>query len=147
MVLIQWFSTFLLLWPLIQFLLVWWPPAMNLFSLLLHNCSFAIVMNCNVSIWYAGCLLCDPRSFCLSETIYDKEFFFFFFFFFFLVFWDRVSLCSPGCPGTHSVDQTGLELRNPPASASQVLRLKVCATTPGLTRNSLLLIFCLLFFF
>jgi hypothetical protein len=46
-----------------------------------------------------------------------------------LVFRDRVSLCSPDCPGTHSVDQAGLELRNPPASASQVLRLKVCATT------------------
>jgi hypothetical protein len=29
----------------------------------------------------------------------------------------RVSLCSPGCPGTHSVDEAGLELRNPPASA------------------------------
>jgi hypothetical protein len=41
---------------------------------------------------------------------------------------DRVSLCSPGCPGTHSVDQSGLELRNPPASASQVLGLNVCAT-------------------
>jgi hypothetical protein len=48
------------------------------------------------------------------------------FFFFFL---DRVSLCSPGCPGTHSVDQAGLELRNLPASASQVLGLKACATT------------------
>jgi hypothetical protein len=23
-------------------------------------------------------------------------------------FQDRVSLCSPGCPGTHSVDQAGL---------------------------------------
>jgi hypothetical protein len=32
---------------------------------------------------------------------------------------DRVSLCSPGCPGTHSVDQAGLKLRNSPASASQ----------------------------
>jgi hypothetical protein len=53
-------------------------------------------------------------------------------FFFFLVFRDRVSLCSPGCPGTHSVDLAGLELRNPPASASQVLGLKACATTPGL---------------
>jgi hypothetical protein len=48
-----------------------------------------------------------------------------------LVFRDRVSLCSPGCPGTHSVDQAGLELRNPPASASQVLGLKACATMPG----------------
>jgi hypothetical protein len=37
---------------------------------------------------------------------------------------------SPGCPGTHFVDQAGLELRNPPASASGVLGLKVCATTP-----------------
>jgi hypothetical protein len=48
-----------------------------------------------------------------------------------LVFRDRVSLYSPGCPGTHFVDQVGLELRNPPASASQVLGLKACATTPG----------------
>jgi hypothetical protein len=40
------------------------------------------------------------------------------FFFFFGFFRDRVSLYSPGCPGTHSVDQAGLELRNPPASAS-----------------------------
>jgi hypothetical protein len=40
-----------------------------------------------------------------------------FFFFFFLVFRDRVSLHSPGCSGTHFVDQTGLELRNLPASA------------------------------
>jgi hypothetical protein len=38
-------------------------------------------------------------------------------------------VCSPGCPGTHSVDQAGLELRNPPAPASQVLGLKVCAIT------------------
>jgi hypothetical protein len=48
-----------------------------------------------------------------------------------LVFQDRVSLYSPGCPGTHFVDQAGLELRNPPASASRVLGLKACATTPG----------------
>jgi hypothetical protein len=54
-----------------------------------------------------------------------------FFFFFFLVFRDRVSLYSPGCLGPHFVDQAGLELRNPPASASRVLGLKVCATTPG----------------
>jgi hypothetical protein len=42
---------------------------------------------------------------------------------------ERVSLNSPGCPGTHFVDQAGLELRSPPASASQVLGLKLCATT------------------
>jgi hypothetical protein len=50
---------------------------------------------------------------------------------FVFVFRDRVSLCSPGCPGTHFVDQASLELRNLPASASQVLGLKACATTPG----------------
>jgi hypothetical protein len=49
-----------------------------------------------------------------------------------VVFWDRVSLYSPGCPGTHFVDQAGLKLRNLPASVSQVLGLKACATTPGL---------------
>jgi hypothetical protein len=54
---------------------------------------------------------------------------------FVLVFRDRVSLCSPGCPGTHFADQAGLELRNPPASASQVLVLKACATTPGYTNT------------
>jgi hypothetical protein len=53
----------------------------------------------------------------------------FWFGFGFSFFRDRVSLYSPGCPGTHFVDQAGLELRNLPASASQVLGLKVCATT------------------
>jgi hypothetical protein len=48
--------------------------------------------------------------------------------FFLWFFRDRVSLYSPVCPGTHSVDQADLELRNPPASASQVLGLKACAT-------------------
>jgi hypothetical protein len=58
-------------------------------------------------------------------------FYFFYFLKIFLVFRDRVSLYSPGCPGTHFVDQAGLELRNPPASASQVLGLKACAITLG----------------
>jgi hypothetical protein len=48
-----------------------------------------------------------------------------------LFFRDRVSLYSSGCPGTHFVDQAGLELRNPPASASQVLGLKAYATMPN----------------
>jgi hypothetical protein len=41
-----------------------------------------------------------------------------------LIFRERVSLYSPGCPGTHSVDQAGLELRNPPASASPSAGIK-----------------------
>jgi hypothetical protein len=41
--------------------------------------------------------------------------------FIFWLFRDRVSLYSPGFPGTHFVDQAGLKLRNPPVSASGVL--------------------------
>ena len=40
--------------------------------------------------------------------------------------------------------QAGLELRNPPASASQVLGLKACATTPG---SEVLLLLRLVFFY
>jgi hypothetical protein len=47
-------------------------------------------------------------------------------------FFETGFLCiALGCPGTHSVDQAGLKLRNPPASASRVLGLKACTTTPG----------------
>jgi hypothetical protein len=53
------------------------------------------------------------------------------------VFWDRVSLYSPGCPGTLFVDQAGLEFRNPLASASRVLGLKACATKPGSDASNL----------
>jgi hypothetical protein len=86
-------------------------------------------------------LLNEERSEAQSQSwmLYVTMFFFCFlvFFFFFvlflvLVFRDRVSLYSPGCPGTHFVDQAGLELRDPPASASRVLGLKACATTPPL---------------
>ena len=72
-----------------------------------------------------------PSPKCLSppDLFFVCLFFLFFVFFGFAFFGDRVSLCSPGCPGTHSVDQAGLELRNPPVSASQVLGLKACATT------------------
>jgi hypothetical protein len=59
------------------------------------------------------------------ETTSRNNFFFFFFF-------ETGFLCILlADPGTHSVDQAGLELRNPPASASRVLGLKACATTPG----------------
>jgi hypothetical protein len=62
----------------------------------------------------------QPPTFILFYFIY----LFFCFLGVFLVFFfqDRVSLCSSGCPGTHSVDQAGLELRDPPASASQGVR-------------------------
>ncbi|GAB1293660.1 RNA helicase [Apodemus speciosus] len=45
---------------------------------------------------------------------------------------EPISVCSPGCPGTHSVDYAGLELRNLPPYASQVLGLKACSTTARL---------------
>jgi hypothetical protein len=43
---------------------------------------------------------------------------------FLLLLWGLFSLCSIGYPGTSSVDQAGFELRDLPASASQVLGLK-----------------------
>jgi hypothetical protein len=66
--------------------------------------------------------LVHPRQCCNSVPNSSGVFLFCFLF----VFGDRVSLCIPGCPGTHFVDQAGLKLRNPPASASQVLGLKTC---------------------
>jgi hypothetical protein len=44
-------------------------------------------------------------------------------------FQDRVSLCSSGCPGTHSGDQASLEFRDLSTSTSWVLELKACAAT------------------
>jgi hypothetical protein len=46
----------------------------------------------------------------------------------FLFVWNKVSLRSPGCPGTHSVDQAGFRLRDLPAPAFRVLGLKVCTS-------------------
>jgi hypothetical protein len=43
-----------------------------------------------------------------------------------------VFLSSPGCPETHCVNHAGFVIRDPPVSASRMLRLKMCATTPGL---------------
>ena len=38
-------------------------------------------------------------------------------FWFCLAFPESIFLCIPGCPGTHAVDQAGLELRDLPAFA------------------------------
>jgi hypothetical protein len=65
--------------------------------------------------------------FILGQLHYIQVSFFFLVLVLVLVFGNRVSLCSLGCPGTHSVDQADLKLRNLPASASQVLGLKACA--------------------
>jgi hypothetical protein len=61
-----------------------------------------------------------------SLTEKDSEFIIYLFI---LFFQSRVSLYSPGCPVTSSVDQASLRLRDPLASASLVLGLKVCVIT------------------
>jgi hypothetical protein len=78
-------------------------------------------------------LLCNIRHFIIISYIVFCCYCFVLFclVWFFVFFQDRVSLCSLSCPGAHSVFQAGLELRNLPASASQVLGLKACTTTPG----------------
>ena len=65
-----------------------------------------------------SCIRCAPVCFLESLTIawyYTSNFPGTFFFKFF--FRDRASQYSPGCTGTHFVDQADLELRNLPASA------------------------------
>jgi hypothetical protein len=90
-------------------------------------------------------MLIKPTTFCFFGEEKSSLKWTIFLFFIILVFWDRVSLHSRGCPGTHSVDQAGLELRNLPASASRVLGLKACATTAQ--RNGLFFNFIYLFFY
>ena len=61
-----------------------------------------------------GCHLTESVSALMMEEHWD------FFCIIIIIFLrNRVYLYSPGCPGAHSVEQAGLELRNPPASASQ----------------------------
>jgi hypothetical protein len=81
-----------------------------------------------------GTILMLKTDFGLLITVYVTHLIFCFCFCFvcLFVFQDRVSLDSPDCPGTHFIGQAGLELRNPPASASQVLGLKACTTTARL---------------
>ena len=66
--------------------------------------------------------------FCLFVCLF---LFLFFVCLFVCLFGSRVSLYIPGCPGPPFVDQAGLELRNLPASAFQVMGLNVCATMRG----------------
>jgi hypothetical protein len=67
------------------------------FLVMLFYCLFPSFITSKES----GSHRCYVRPLLQSHTLT----FSFSFFFFFLVFQDRVSLCSPGCPGTHSVDQ------------------------------------------
>jgi hypothetical protein len=55
-------------------------------------------------VWAAIQMRGGRREFVKEGTVLPIAFLLFAF-----VFRDRVSLCSPGCPGTHSVDQAGLE--------------------------------------
>jgi hypothetical protein len=86
-----------------------------------------------------------------EHSVFLSETYFVCLFVCFCFFQDRVSLCSLGCPGTHFVDQAGLKLRNPPASASQMLGLKACATTARLSLTFYVILspayFVVIFFF
>lgn len=78
--------------------------------------------------------LYNLQSFKLWEGLTFKVNFFFFlslFPFFFFFSQDRDSLCSPGFPGTHFVEQAVLLFRDGPASASLSVGLKVWATMFG----------------
>jgi hypothetical protein len=64
----------------------------------------------------------------------------------FVLFFEAGFLCSPGYPGTHSVDHAGLQLRNLPASASQVLELKATTGWLEILDCSYFCMFCFVLF-
>jgi len=70
----------------------------------------------------------DPQ---VHDVTVGISFIHYYFLLLLFVFWGRVSLCSPSSPGTHSVDQADLKLRDLSASASWVLGLKVGVTKLG----------------
>jgi hypothetical protein len=39
-------------------------PNHKVISLLLYNCNFATLVNCNINIWYVEYLICDPGKDC-----------------------------------------------------------------------------------
>jgi hypothetical protein len=119
--------------PLISHTVLGFSMPVTTSAVVLRGFRTQVGQTCSTGTFYLLYHLPGPYQF-LSE---DNAFFFF--------FRDKVSLYSPGCPGAHFVDQAGLELRNPPASASRVLGLKACATTPGFCPISVLHICSVLF--
>jgi hypothetical protein len=99
---------------------------------------FHISVGSRDGTWVTGLL--GQGSLPTEPSCWPIYFSFLFVCLFCFVFRDRVSLCSPGCLRTHFVDQASLELRNPPASASQMLGLKACTTT---ARRYFSLLICL----
>ena len=120
----------------------WWtkPPlwsyTTSLIILTLKNKfrkKLANIKNCQDNLNPLNCQLCFQNFSSIDSAHIKLKLAFNFLsnvdFFFLLVFQDRVSLCGPGCPGTHPVDLVGLKPKDLPAFASQALRLKVCDTT------------------
>ena len=94
-----------------------------LLSLLL---SLSSCLSVSVSVF-----LCVSLSLCLSVSL-SVSLSLLLSYFFLVVFRDRFSVCSPSCPGIHSVDHAGLVLRNLPTSAFQMLGLQACDTSAWL---------------
>jgi hypothetical protein len=93
---------------------------------------FSSKFSCPVCAHACACV-CMCVSLVILSVANSWNLWFCFVLFCFVLFFDTgFYRYSPGYPGTHFVDQVGLKLRNPPASASQVLGLKACATTAWL---------------
>lgn len=106
-----------------------------------------------IAIWYLSNFFQFLGSFLISflPLIVDCFFFLFFWggglclFVGLLVFWDSISLCSPGYSRTGIVCQAGLELGDLPVSASWALGLKIY-TPPGQQLIISSTHFCFIFF-
>lgn len=50
----------------------------------------------------------------------------------FFSFWDKVTVCIPGCPRTHCIDKAGLKTHsNPPVSVSWMWVVQRSVITPS----------------
>lgn len=65
----QWFSSFLMMWHFNTTPHVVVTPNPKQFQCYFINCNFATVMNCNISIWYAGYLICGPCKKVLQSSV------------------------------------------------------------------------------
>lgn len=57
---IKWLSTASQPFLMLHLFNVTVTPSLEVTLLLLHNCNFSTVMNHNLNISYAGCVICDP---------------------------------------------------------------------------------------
>lgn len=126
------------------------PLQCSVSPLWVRHVSFTFIFSCNACALHGKQCITRSRVLCLWSLYADSvityahvcvssRLFIQFWFLFCFGFPHRVSLGSPGGPGTLSVNQAGLKLEDPPVLTSPVLGLKLCATISQTSQKSLLI--------